>query len=131
MKRSEVDSKCCICNSSAVHGKFNMCSKELQGKEVTKQPYREVTETLGVVKSTIWHGMMWQRKNGLASSATPKKHGRPQKTPKVNDHRILFLVKQKTLHNIYPNQEHSEGDMLFIVKIYNQVTSSWMKIQRV
>ena len=70
--------------------------------------------TLGGAKTTIWY--ILKRKECTGKLSNTKRAGRPQKLTKVDDGRILSLVK-KTLHNINPGQENSPGGSCIIVKV--------------
>ena len=62
-----------------------------------KKPLREIAESLGVAKSTIWYIFMKKECTGELSNT--KRPGRPWKTTKVDDGRILSVVKKNpSLH---------------------------------
>ncbi|TWW64141.1 Male-specific lethal 3 -like protein [Takifugu flavidus] len=56
---------------------------------------REIAKTLGVAKSTIWY--ILKKKECTGELGNVKRPGRPRKTPKVDDGKILSLVKKNGL----------------------------------
>lgn len=56
---------------------------------------REIAKTLGVAKSTIWY--ILKKKECTGELGNVKRPGRPRKTPKVDDGKILSLVKKNNL----------------------------------
>ena len=56
------------------------------------KPIREIAKTLGVANTTVWNILKKKELTGKFSSS--KRPGRPQKTTKVDDHRILLMVKR-------------------------------------
>lgn len=53
---------------------------------------REIAKTLGAAKSTIWY--IFKKKECTGKLSNIKRPGRPRKTTKVDDRRILSLVKK-------------------------------------
>ena len=53
---------------------------------------REIADTLGVAKSTVWYILKKKERTGELSNT--KRPGRPQKTTVVDDRRIISLVKK-------------------------------------
>lgn len=56
---------------------------------------REIAKTLGVAKSTIWY--ILKKKECTGELGNVKRPGRPRKTPKEDDGKILSLVKKNGL----------------------------------
>lgn len=56
---------------------------------------------------------VWNELNPRASSSAPK--GLEDHRPEVDDCRILFLV-EKSLCNVLPSQEHSQGERISLLK---------------
>ncbi len=78
------------------------------------KPIREIAKTLGVAKTTVWNILKKKERTGELSNT--KRPGRPRKTTVVDDRRILSLVKKNTLHNSWPDQEHSPGGRCIVSK---------------
>ncbi len=136
-KRSRVHFKCAICIWNLLLSTVKMRSKELSLSvkqaiiRLKKQnkPIREIAKTLGVAKTTVWNILKKKERTGELSNT--KRPGRPRKTTVVDDWRILSLVKKNTLHNSWPDQEHSPGGRCMCVKVNNQEKTSPEWIQRV
>ncbi|KAJ8288409.1 hypothetical protein COCON_G00010680 [Conger conger] len=58
-----------------------------------KKSIRDIAETVGVSKSTVWHIVKKQERTGELSNG--KRSGRPRKTTVVDDEKILSIVKKK------------------------------------
>lgn len=56
---------------------------------------REIARALGVAKSTIWY--ILKKKESTGKLCNVKRPGRPRKSPKVADGKILSLAKKKSL----------------------------------
>lgn len=88
--------------------KFPLLFKEVssQGKETiirlkNKTNLSDITETLEGAKSTMW--CIVKKREFMGKLAKNKEPGRPQKTSRVNDHRILSLVKKNPFIKFQPN----------------------------
>ncbi len=85
---------------SCLTGATNMKSKEISMKvkeaiiKLKKQhtSIRKIAKTLGVARSTV--GFILQMKESTAELNNIKRPGRPRKTTKVDDRRIISLVKK-------------------------------------
>ncbi len=55
---------------------------------------REIARALGVAKSTVWYILRKKERTGELRNI--KRHGCPQRTPVVDDRRILSMVKKNT-----------------------------------
>ncbi len=86
------------------------------------KPIREIAKTLGVAKTTVWNILKKKERTGELSNT--KRPGRPRKTTVVDDRRILSLGEENTLHNSWPDQEHSPGGRCMCVKVNNQEKTS-------
>ena len=64
----------------------------IRQKTPQNKPIRHIAETLQVAKSTIWY--ILKKKECTGELSNTKRPGRPQKTTKVDDRRIIFLVKK-------------------------------------
>ncbi|KAG5856999.1 hypothetical protein ANANG_G00013870 [Anguilla anguilla] len=58
-----------------------------------KKSIRDIAETLGVSKSTVWNIIKKQERTGQLINS--KSSGRPRKTSVVDDQKILSIVKKK------------------------------------
>ncbi len=135
-KRSRVHFKCAICIWNLLLSTVKMRSKELSLSvkqaiiRLKKQnkPIREIAKTLGVPKQLF--GTFLKRRNAPVSSATPKDpedHGNNCGGWPKNS----FPGEENTLHNSWPDQEHSPGGRCMCVKVNNQEKTSPEWIQRV
>lgn len=61
---------------------------------------------------------IWNELNPRASSSATK--GLEDHRPEVDDCRILFLV-EKSLCNVLPSQEHSQGERISLLKKKEQL----------
>ncbi len=92
------------------------------------KPIREIAKTLGVAKTTVWN--ILKRRNAPVSSATPK-------DPEDHGKQLWWMTEEffpgeeNTLHNSWPDQEHSPGGRCMCVKVNNQEKTSPEWIQRV
>ncbi len=136
-KRSRVHFKCAICIWNLLLSTVKMRSKELSLSvkqaiiRLKKQnkPIREIAKTLGVAKTTVWNILKKKERTGELSNT--KRPGRPRKTTVVDDRRILYPGEENTLHNSWPDQEHSPGGRCMCVKVNNQEKTLPEWIQRV
>ncbi len=121
-KRSRVHFKCAICIWNLLLSTVKMRSKELSLSvkqaiiRLKKQnkPIREIAKTLGVAKTTVWN--ILKKKERTVSSATPK----TRKTTENNCGgwpKNSFPGEENTLHNSWPDQEHSPGGRCMCVKV--------------
>ena len=101
---------------------LNMRSKELSLSveqaiirlKIQNKPIREITKTFGVAKSTVWN--IFKKKERTGELSNTKRPGRPRKTTVVDDLTNPFLGEENTLHNSWPDQEHSPGGRCMCVK---------------
>ncbi len=128
-KRSRVHFKCAICIWNLLLSTVKMRSKELSLSvkqaiiRLKKQnkPIREIAKTLGVAKTTVWN--ILKRRNAPVSSATPK-------DPEDHGKQLWWMTEEffpgeeNTLHNSWPDQEHSPGGRCMCVKVNNQEKTS-------
>lgn len=75
-------------------------------------------------KQKIQIQFKWPTQHSYKEESTGKSHRGPQKTTKVDDSRILSLMKKNPFNNIQPSQECSRGGGCPNVKVYNQETPS-------
>ncbi len=71
------------------------------------KPIREIAKTLGVAKNNCWNILKKKERTGELSNT--KRPGRPRKTTVVDDRKNSFPGEENTLHNSWPDQEHSPG----------------------
>lgn len=120
-KKSGVDSKCSICIWQLLTGILIMWSKE--GNQVIIR-MKKLNKSERQQKLQEWtnqqFGSFLKKRKALVSPGTPKSLGRTWKATIVDD----FLGKEKLLHNIQPNNEHSQGGRPITVIVYNQETPS-------
>ena len=98
-KRSRVHFNCAICIWNLLLSTLNMRSKELSLSmkraiirlKNQNKPIREIANTLGVAKSTVWNILKKKERTGELSNT--KRPGRPWKTTVVDD-RIIISVKK-------------------------------------
>ncbi len=135
-KRSRVHFKCAICIWNLLLSTVKMRSKELSLSvkqaiiRLKKQnkPIREIAKTLGVAKTTVWN---------ILKKGTHRWAQQHQKTRKTTENNCggwpknSFPGEENTLHNSWPDQEHSPGGRCMCVKVNNQEKTSPEWIQRV
>ena len=114
-KRSKVHFKCAICIWNLLLSTLNMRSKELSLsvkkaiiwlKNLNKQ-IREIAQTLGVAKSTVWNILKKKERTGELSNT--KRPRRPRKTTVVDDRRIISLVKKNPFTTVGQNTLQEVG----------------------
>ncbi len=92
------------------------------------KPIREIAKTLGVAKTTVWN---------ILKKGTHRWAQQHQKTRKTTENNCggwpknSFPGEENTLHNSWPDQEHSPGGRCMCVKVNNQEKTSPEWIQRV
>ncbi len=136
-KRSRVHFKCAICIWNLLLSTVKMRSKELSLSvkqaiiRLKKQnkPIREIAKTLGVAKTTVWNILKKKERTGELS-----KNQKTQKTTENNCGgwpKNSFPGEENTIHNSWPDQEHSPGGRCMCVKVNNQEKTSPEWTQRV
>ncbi len=129
-KRSRVHFKCAICIWNLLLSTVKMRSKELSLSvkqaiiRLKKQnkPIREIAKTLGVAKTTVWKHRWAQQHQKTRKTTENNCGGWPKNS---------FPGEENTLHNSWPDQEHSPGGRCMCVKVNNQEKTSPEWIQRV
>jgi transposase-like protein len=129
-KRSRVHFKCAICIWNLLLLTLNMRSKKLSLSvkqaiirlKNRNKPIREIAKTLGVAKSTVWNILKKKERTGELSNT--KRPGRPRKTTVVDEPKNSFPGEENTLHNSWPDPEHSPGGRCMCVKVNNQEKTS-------
>ncbi len=127
----------CYCIWNLLLSTVKMRSKELSLSvkqaiiRLKKQnkPIREIAKTLGVAKTTVWNILKKKERTGELSNTK-----RPRKTTENNCGgwpKNSFPGEENTLHNSWPDQEHSPGGRCMCVKVNNQEKTSPEWIQRV
>ncbi len=104
-------------------------SKPSLGWKKQNKPIREIAKTLGVAKTTVWNILKKKERTGeLSNTKRPgKDHGKHCGGWPKNS----FPGEENTLHNSWPDQEHSPGGRCMCVKVNNQEKTSPEWIQRV
>ena len=74
------------------------------------KPIKEMANTLGVAKSTVWNILKKNERTGELSNTKRQKN--------------YFPGEEKPLHNSWPDQEHSPGGRCMCVKVNNQEKTS-------
>ncbi len=134
-KRSRVHFKCAICIWNLLLSTVKMRSKELSlsVKQAiirlkNKTTHQRDSKTLGMAKTTVWN--ILKRRN----APWAQQHQKTRKTTENNCGgwpKNSFPGEENTLHNSWPDQEHSPGGRCMCVKVNNQEKTSPEWIQRV
>ena len=99
-KRSRINFKCGNCIWNLFLSTVNMKSKRAVNISEAK--------TLGVAKSTVRD--ILKKKECTGELSNTKRPRGPWKTTVVDERRMFFSGEVKSLHNRWPDQEHSPGD---------------------
>ncbi len=135
-KRSRVHFKCAICIWNLLLSTVKMRSKELSLSvkqaiirlKKTKQTHQRDSKNIGVAKTTVWNILKKKERTGeLSNTKDPEDHGK-QLWWMTEE---FFPGEENTLHNSWPDQEHSPGGRCMCVKVNNQEKTSPEWIQRV